>query len=684
MHRKIPHSLLIAFLIFWLTPWTYGQSGQAATRLRPVQLNGKWGYIDSTGKIVIEPRFAWAEEFSEGLAAFENEDGKHGYIDETGKVVIEPVFDNWTEFSEGLAAVSVNFEWGYIDKTGKWVVRPQFSVGRPFSDGMALVGVPLNGKVTFPPGPVKHVFIDKAGRVVIDPKAYILNGSFSGGFAAVQFVTQKGVNEVIIDKTGKVIIAAEKVGLEGFGEGLAPVQKNGKWGYVDSFGQFAIQPQFDDANSFSEGLAAVQIGDKWGYIDREGKFVIKPKYSFGYDSRTHAFSEGLALVYLKDGCGYIDKTGKMVIKIQCNEADKFIGGLASIHVGESPGEKRGYINRHGKYVWGPTPFKYKSLEEIQARVEKDKKDEEVLTPLTDEERSLNPREIIASQPDFVADLTFFRSETVSGGGGSMHIARKGNRYRQESQFWIFIGEEGKPAARLYPEAKAYDDLEPARDESAGGSWPFNPKTLAQEPDITFVALGAVEVAGHRCIKIEAIRKDKPEKIYLYVARDLKNLIIVAQILNPPRSFVQTLSNISLEVPDSLVSVPPDYKPIEHDRWTKVETAKLTYGGKPSKDYGVFRAPGGELFVWVNDARYPWHYLVRPREGTVETAFQGLLVTRSGRYIWQTNDTEAFSGTYYRNRRPEQGKGEPVAVKPNSVKFRSNDYDKDKAMIEVKW
>jgi hypothetical protein len=111
------------------------------------------------------------------------------------------------------------------------------------------------------------------------------------------------------------------------------------------------------------------------------------------------------------------------------------------------------------------------------------------------------------------------------------------------------------------------------------------------------------LGNHKCIKIEAVRKDKPEKIYLYAARDLKNLIIVAQVLNPPRGFVQTLSNISLEVPDSLVAIPPDYKPIEHDRWTKVETAKVIYNGKPSKDYGVFRAPGGELFVWINDASY---------------------------------------------------------------------------------
>jgi hypothetical protein len=674
-------------LLITASALAFGQPAQSSSRLRPVQQGGKWGYIDDKGKMVIEPRFSWAQEFSEGLAAFEGEDGRHGYIDETGRVVIEPKFDNWTDFSEGLAAVSVDFSWGYIDKTGRWVIPPQFAVGRPFSDGLALVGVPLSGKVTFPPGPVKHVFVDKSGTVVINPEDDILNGQFSEGFAAVQFITKKGLDEVIIDKTGKVLVTAEEVGLDGFREGLAPVKKNGKWGYVNTAGSFVIEPRFDGAHSFSEGLAAVLVGEKWGYVDRQGRVVIRPRFGFGAEDERHDFSEGLALVYLKDGCGYIDKAGKIGIKVRCSEADKFIGGIASDHTGEDKGEKHGYINRQGRYVWGPSPFKYKSLEDVQARAAKDKKDEEVLAPLTEEERALDPRRIVAEQPDFVADLTFFYSESFGGFGGAERIARKGKRYRKESQFWLFIGVEGKPAARVSTETKLYDDMEPADDETAGGARPFDPRTLADERGVTFNSLGTTVIDGHKCLKIEAVRKDKSEKIYLYAALDLKNLIIVGQALDPPRGLVQRLGNVSLEVPDSLVEIPPDYKPIEHDRWTKVETARVTYKGRESKDFVVFRSPGGELFVWVGDAPYPWHYLVRPREGTAETAFQGLLVTRTGKYAWETNEREAFSDTSYRVRRRgpyDNPENERAAVGPNSVKFRSNDYNKDHAMIEVRW
>ena len=99
---------------------------------------------------------------------------------------------------------------------------------------------------------------------------------------------------------------------------------------------------------------------------------------------------------------------------------------------------------------------------------------------------------------------------------------------------------------------------------------------------------------------------------------------------------------------------------------------------------MFCAPGGELFVRVNN----WTYLVRPRLATVEVVFQGLIVTQAGEYIWQTKETEGFSQTWYRAPKPMRDWESPedvrVIVKPNSVKFRSTDYKKDKSMIEVQW
>jgi len=70
-----------------------------------------------------------------------------------------------------------------------------------------------------------------------------------------------------------------------------------------------IPPQFDLTYGFSEGLAAVQTGKKWGYIDAAGKIVIAPQEFWN----VKPFHNGLAQVQTKDtGVGYIDRSGKYV------------------------------------------------------------------------------------------------------------------------------------------------------------------------------------------------------------------------------------------------------------------------------------------------------------------------------------------------------------------------------------
>ena len=66
----------------------------------------KYGFIDKSGKVVIELQFDIAGDFSEGFAKVEK-DGKYGFIDKNGKVVIEPQFDEVRDFSEGLATVAI-------------------------------------------------------------------------------------------------------------------------------------------------------------------------------------------------------------------------------------------------------------------------------------------------------------------------------------------------------------------------------------------------------------------------------------------------------------------------------------------------------------------------------------------------------------------------------------------------
>jgi hypothetical protein len=106
----------------------------------------KWGFLDHTGKFVIEPQFLRVEKFSEGLSMVArgkigDAKGEFAFIDKSGKVIIKSdlPLTNSGSFSEGLAPVQVNRKWGFIDKTGKLVVKPQFDEVYGFSEGLACV-----------------------------------------------------------------------------------------------------------------------------------------------------------------------------------------------------------------------------------------------------------------------------------------------------------------------------------------------------------------------------------------------------------------------------------------------------------------------------------------------------------------------------------------------------------------
>ena len=90
-------------------------------RLYPVARGGKWGYIDRSGVVVIEPRYAAALSYSSGLAPVrvaQGRDAKWGYIDRTGEVVMEPKYEAAEGLRTGVAEVKSGDLAGYICPEG--------------------------------------------------------------------------------------------------------------------------------------------------------------------------------------------------------------------------------------------------------------------------------------------------------------------------------------------------------------------------------------------------------------------------------------------------------------------------------------------------------------------------------------------------------------------------------------
>ena len=82
--------------------------------------NGKVGFIDEAGQMIIPLRFGWGWGFSEGLAVVGNGD-EVGYINKAGKIVIPLHFEDAGSFVNGLAWVEKDGVGFYINKQGQRV-----------------------------------------------------------------------------------------------------------------------------------------------------------------------------------------------------------------------------------------------------------------------------------------------------------------------------------------------------------------------------------------------------------------------------------------------------------------------------------------------------------------------------------------------------------------------------------
>jgi len=269
----------------------------------------KYGYVDSDGRIAIEPQFDYASYFSENLAAVRI--GRlYGYINRTGEVVIDTVYDDARPFKNRLGIVCKDGQWGCTDENGKYIVEPRYD-GLDWSKDNLLLARQSE----------KVGLIDCSGKVLCSPQFDEI-GQFSGEYAIVANQGLKG----IIDRSGAVTIKPRFHDLDVFAENLARAAvKNDSgqllWGYINPQGEFVIPPTFSEAKSFSDGLAAVRStdGGKFGFISPEGKLAIDHRFDDAYSFRCGRSTIAFATEGGDKLFGIIDTTGKYILPPEYEE-----------------------------------------------------------------------------------------------------------------------------------------------------------------------------------------------------------------------------------------------------------------------------------------------------------------------------------------------------------------------------
>ncbi|HYC84611.1 MAG TPA: WG repeat-containing protein, partial [Chryseosolibacter sp.] len=229
-----------------------------------ISMGKKTSWIDSTGRFF----HRWYESrtfFSEGLAAVRL-NGKWGFVDKTGKLVIPLRYDFVGNFSEGLATVTVNDKRGFIDKNGDLVIPLNYEFADSFNGGYASVTVLVNQTR-------KRTFIDKNGNPILEPGDYtIFNGRWKPGVVLLK--NKVDGKFYFYNVRTKRFKPSRYEYIEDLSDGLRLVKVNGKYGYVDESERFVVPPKYQVAKSFNNGFARIQILNGVPlYLNRRGKII---------------------------------------------------------------------------------------------------------------------------------------------------------------------------------------------------------------------------------------------------------------------------------------------------------------------------------------------------------------------------------------------------------------------------
>lgn len=251
-------------------------------------LNRKCGYIDKEGNWVIEPKFyapmcyieepdgtywfnykcrAGSSRFSEGLAAVEYEKNKIGYINKQGELVIKNLKYDAGAFSEGLAAAvkEGSKQYGYIDKKGRYIIQPQFNSAGMFHNGYARVEVYLEDicRIQHPNPEISRKYNECNDRKAEKTKIKSRDCSGLTGDMLFAQYSEDGRLGFANQLSGELEIdykfyRCDNPGFNPhFREELAAVsaERSGKCGYINTKGNWVIEPKYDSAMPFYNGTA---------------------------------------------------------------------------------------------------------------------------------------------------------------------------------------------------------------------------------------------------------------------------------------------------------------------------------------------------------------------------------------------------------------------------------------------
>lgn len=393
-------------------PVKYDSLGLYSDNMLVAKVGDKYGFLNEEGKETVPFAYSQAHDYSEGLAAVVDEHGKFLFIDILGNVAIKPKkYDRVDDFQNGTCKVYRKDKVWEIDREGKKVKDSTKKLEADDThvgcgnDDMYVENTnygnnndttnTLTPKITSTLNFNDKIFLHqhtRADNVMPHDKnkdktelkygeiSDIKNQKPNGRITKIDRsrYNDKDDDIQLSQQFSQNICKYDEV-LDNFSDGLLPVTKNKKLGYINAKGEevipctlkYYIESGMDDGfvifGRFKEGLAKVCSFDgesgaeesfgakniKFGYMDKMGKIIIPPIYQTAGD-----FSEGKAYVSSETFNGFIDTTGKKLFEIKgmIDRNLEFVDGM--LMTTDTDNNQYLFYNSEGKVVLKISMDKY--------------------------------------------------------------------------------------------------------------------------------------------------------------------------------------------------------------------------------------------------------------------------------------------------------------------------------------
>ncbi len=237
------------FYTYDMNYYIYDYSSSYIRRGGPyrVACNGKCGYIDKYGEIVIPVIYDYLGNFMPDGLIPSRLNGEYGLINSSGEII----YDDYLQYSGNIYLARADTSVWFVDlKDGSSINAEDIDIISDYVDGVAIAAKldPIE-----PDGLPKHEkvycgLVDVYGNIVRDFDIRIWDEMRYVGHGDRWYYSY-------LYKISEYSVA---------------VRIGDKWGYMDLAGSMIIEPQYDMAYDFKYGYAKVEVDDEIYHIDKQG------------------------------------------------------------------------------------------------------------------------------------------------------------------------------------------------------------------------------------------------------------------------------------------------------------------------------------------------------------------------------------------------------------------------------